>query len=151
MSKNKVIISENIKDTAKIACYLLNSPCGNVIALVGDLGAGKTALTKEIAKILNIKEKITSPTFVLIKEYPIKNKEIKFNKLVHVDCYRIKSVHDAVNIGLDEYINEKENLVVIEWADKIMKILPDKKYLIKISHYRENQRKFEINKGKKCI
>ncbi|MDO9399510.1 MAG: tRNA (adenosine(37)-N6)-threonylcarbamoyltransferase complex ATPase subunit type 1 TsaE [bacterium] len=104
---------------------------GEVIGLIGNLGAGKTLFTKGIATELGIKKNITSPTFVLMKIYQVnEHKQIKF--LVHIDAYRIKSANDLTAIGANEYFNQPDTITIIEWADKIKKILPKKTKFIKI-------------------
>lgn len=105
---------------------------GEIIGLIGNLGAGKTIFAKGIALELGIKKNITSPTFVLMKVYKInKHKKIKF--LVHIDAYRIKSEKDLIAIGVNEHFNQLDTIVIIEWADKIKKILPKKTKFIKIT------------------
>jgi len=103
---------------------------GEIIGLIGDLGAGKTIFAKGLAKGLGIKQIVNSPTFVLMKIYNCQNhKTIK--NLVHIDAYRIESVKDFIAIGTEEYFNKKDTVIVIEWADKIKKILPkNTKYII---------------------
>ena len=113
---------------------------GLVLGLTGNLGAGKTVFTKGIALGLGIKKTITSPTFVLMKVYPVKRRrQIKF--LVHIDAYRIKSARDLAAIGAAEYLDRPDTVTVIEWADKIKKILPKQARLIKITHQKNNSRK----------
>ncbi|MBU0722580.1 tRNA (adenosine(37)-N6)-threonylcarbamoyltransferase complex ATPase subunit type 1 TsaE [Patescibacteria group bacterium] len=115
---------------------------GQVLGLTGNLGAGKTVFTKGLALGIGIKKNITSPTFVLMKVYPVKSvrssekksldkPRIKF--LVHIDACRIKSTHDLIAIGADEYFKRPDTITVIEWADKIKKILPKKAKFVKIS------------------
>lgn len=111
---------------------------GEVIGLIGNLGAGKTVFTKGLAAGLGIKKNLTSPTFVLMKIYSTtKHKQIKF--LVHLDAYRIKSSRDLTAIGMNEYTNRPDTVTVIEWADKIKKILPRGTKLISIT-YKNNSR-----------
>jgi tRNA threonylcarbamoyladenosine biosynthesis protein TsaE len=112
---------------------------GEVFGLIGNLGAGKTIFTKGLAQGLKIKKNITSPTFVLMKVYPVKSPTIKF--LVHIDAYRIKSTKDLIAIGADEYFNRPDAITIIEWADKIKKILPKKTKFIKINLQKNNSRK----------
>ncbi|MFA6306511.1 MAG: tRNA (adenosine(37)-N6)-threonylcarbamoyltransferase complex ATPase subunit type 1 TsaE [Patescibacteria group bacterium] len=112
---------------------------GATLGLIGDLGAGKTVFTKGLAAGLGIKKNITSPTFVLMKVYSVKSLNIKF--LVHIDAYRIKSGRDLIAIGADEYFNRPDTVTIIEWADKIKKILPKKAKLVKISFLKNNLRK----------
>jgi len=107
---------------------------GEILALVGELGAGKTTFTQGLAIGLKIKGKITSPTFVIMNEYPVaprkragnyKLKILNF-KLLHLDAYRLKDEKDLSALGVAELLNDPNNIVVIEWADKIKKFL--KKY-----------------------
>jgi len=95
---------------------------GEVIGLIGQLGGGKTVFVQGIAKGLGIKEKITSPSFILMKSYPVKKGKIK--NLVHIDCWRIKSENELETIGLEDYLGKKNTVIVIEWADKVKKFLP---------------------------
>lgn len=100
---------------------------GEVLALVGNLGAGKTVFTKGLAKGLGVKRTVNSPTFVLMKVYETKkqkNKKTEKLKLIHIDCYRLKDPQELLDIGAGEYFEDKNTVVVIEWADKIKKILP---------------------------
>jgi len=104
---------------------------GIVLGLVGELGSGKTQFTKGLAEYFGIKQAVTSPTFVLLKPYIIQKNtktkkqknNYKINQLIHIDCYRLDSPEELLAIGLQEYIN-KNNLVVIEWAEKVRGILP---------------------------
>jgi len=111
---------------------------GETIGLIGNLGAGKTIFTKGLAAGLAIKKNLTSPTFVLMKIYPVaKHRQIKL--LAHLDAYRIKSAKDLVAIGVAEYFGRPDTVTVIEWADKIKKILPKKTKFINIT-YKNNSR-----------
>lgn len=115
---------------------------GEVIGLIGELGAGKTVFIKGIARGLNIKNIITSPTFVLMKVYKVKG---QIKHLCHVDAYRLKSAQDLIDIGIKDYLNKKNAITVIEWADQVKNILPKDKILVKIKIGKnQNQRIFEI-------
>jgi tRNA threonylcarbamoyladenosine biosynthesis protein TsaE len=97
---------------------------GQVIALHGDLGAGKTVLTQGIAAGLGVTERVTSPTFTLVNRYPAAN---GFD-LVHIDCYRlgdgsVDAAQEASAFGLEEIL-EAEAVVVIEWAERVVALLP---------------------------
>lgn len=105
---------------------------GQILGLTGNLGAGKTIFTKGLALGLGIKKNITSPTFVLMRVYPVKRHGI-IKTLVHIDAYRIKSARDLIAIGADEYFNRPDTFTAIEWADKIKPILPKKTKFVKIN------------------
>lgn len=98
-----------------------------VLALKGDLGGGKTTFLQGFAKGLGIKEKILSPTFVIMKRFEIKYRNIgisEYRNFYHIDCYRIKSPKDISELGLKEIISNPKNIVAIEWAERIKSILP---------------------------
>lgn len=120
-----------------------------IIALVGNLGAGKTTFTQGFAEGLNIKEKIQSPTFVILKEYKLHRHKISkscFKNFYHIDCYRLKNEKDAKTIGLEEILKDPENLVLIEWAERVKKILPKKQLMtVKFFHINEKTRKIVFN------
>ncbi|NUM25848.1 MAG: tRNA (adenosine(37)-N6)-threonylcarbamoyltransferase complex ATPase subunit type 1 TsaE [Candidatus Buchananbacteria bacterium] len=115
---------------------------GDVLALTGNLGAGKTVLTKGIAKGLGITSIVNSPTFILMRVYPIKNKTIK--QLVHIDCYRLQSEEQLREIGATEYFNRPDTVTVIEWAEKIKQHLPKQIIKITVELLHEDQRKITI-------
>lgn len=118
---------------------------GDILCLYGELGAGKTALTKGIAEGFGIQENITSPTFTLMNIYPIKNYKLKIKNLVHIDTYRLKNEEDLVEIGAEDYLGAPDTICVIEWPEKIEGLLQNKKMLkVKIEHS-PNGRKIDIN------
>lgn len=104
---------------ASLASDLLNRPLGKkalVIPLVGDLGAGKTTFVKGFISGFGIRSKVLSPTFVIIKRYPIK-KSGSFKNIYHLDCYRIKDYRDLEILGIKEIIADPQNIVLIEWPE----------------------------------
>ena len=108
---------------------------GDVIALTGELGSGKTILTKGIARGMGIKgDPVRSPSFVLIKEYPGKV------PLFHFDLYRLKKPEELNTIGYEEYFSGK-GAVVIEWAERAKNFLPEEYLEIKLSIISKNKRK----------
>lgn len=118
-----------------------------IIGLSGDLGAGKTTLTKEIAKQLGIKENIISPTFVIMKIYEINpNSKFysKFKKLVHIDAYRLESYLELLNIGWDKIINDKNNLIILEWPEMVSGCLNDDVFTVKLNHSDEQNREISF-------
>ena len=94
-----------------------------VIGLSGDLGSGKTSFVQGIAKAFNIKDKVLSPTFVIQKRYPIKNHE-NFKNLIHIDAYRLDKPEQIIPIGWHEISRSKENIIFIEWPEKIGDFMP---------------------------
>lgn len=118
MASKKYILRTS-KQTQDLGKKLAQSLVGGeVLALVGNLGSGKTTFTKGLAKGLGVKQTITSPTFVLMKVYKTKHKTIK--TFVHVDCYRLSGTELAA-IGLSDYLNQPDTVVAIEWAEKLPK------------------------------
>lgn len=124
----KKYTSQNEKQTLFFAeNFAKKLKAGDVIALTGNLGSGKTVFTKGIAKALNIKERVSSPTFNIIKIYNIPraiNKKINAEYLCHIDAYRLKSSKDLIELGIDEILSSKKTITIIEWADKVKNILP---------------------------
>lgn len=134
-------VTNNYKETQKIGERLAKKIKPPVIlALLANLGGGKTTFTQGLAKGLGIKNIITSPTFVLEKIYNIPKKKYDLH---HYDLYRI----EPDDILIDEILeNAKDNIVVIEWADKIINQLPKKNLIkIKFSITKDNKRKIKIS------
>jgi len=117
---------------------------GETIGLTGNLGAGKTVFIKGLAKGLGVRQMVTSPTFVLMKIYKINSKN---KNLVHIDAYRLENGQNLTNIGVEDYLKNKNTITVIEWAEKVKKILPKDAISVKITIGKEiNQRIIEIRK-----
>ena len=113
-------------------------PNGTVIALVGDLGAGKTTLVRGVARALNIKEVVQSPTFNIMKIY------LKGDRpLIHIDAYRLADIN--TDIGLDEYIGYETGLTMIEWPHYIEKLLPENTIWIEIKNIGETSRHIDVS------
>ena len=112
---------------------------GAIVALIGELGAGKTGLTQGIARGLDVPDVyvITSPTFTLINEYPGRH------KLVHLDVYRLSGSADLPDLGYEEYFYG-EDVIVIEWADRIRDALPGNALFITMTYLDETRRRVEI-------
>lgn len=101
-----------------------------LVTLSGDLGVGKTAFAKALAKALGIEEHITSPTFVLAKNYTLTNQA--FEKLIHIDAYRLEQGEDLGPIGFEEMLSNPKNLIVLEWPERVQSAIPDWENKIKI-------------------
>lgn len=109
-----------------------------LICLNGDLGAGKTCITKGIAKGLGIMDDITSPTFILVEEYEGRL------PLYHFDVYRIDDTEELYFIGFDDYLS-KNAVVIIEWSDKIESILPKDRLEIRLDYTEDGMREICLN------
>lgn len=116
---------------------------GEVIGLYGDLGGGKTTFVQGLARGLGFKKRILSPTFVILKIYPLEHKKIK--KLYHLDGYRIKKVTPEIWLNFKEYLGDPKSTLVIEWADKFQKFLPSHQIKIKFKLVDEKTRQIDSN------
>ena len=134
------IITKSELETQKLAAKIAKGlRGGEVLALNGDLGSGKTAFTKGIAKFFDIDKPVTSPTFVLMKNYQTKHPKIK--TLVHVDTYRLANSQELIGIDMLDYFEEPSTVCVLEWADKVKDILSKDAIEINFSYgKKENER-----------
>jgi len=129
----KKIISEGIHKNAR------------VLALIGDLGSGKTAFTQGFIRSLGIKTHVPSPTFVIYRRYPInlkfKIKNLKFKSIYHFDLYRIQKPKEIIDLDFKKIIKDPENIVLIEWPEQILKFLPRNTIEIYFEHRKkQNER-----------
>lgn len=109
---------------------------GDIVILKGDLGAGKTSFTKGVAKGLGVTDTITSPTFSIMNVY-----DFPKGNLIHIDTYRIENEEDLIEIGIEEYLGERNTICVIEWPEKIPNLLKEKEPLVvTLTHEKENTR-----------
>ncbi len=128
VKKMKIVI-KNEEDTREFGIELAKKlKPGDVIALIGDLGTGKTTLTKSIAEGLGISEMITSPTFTIVQEYT----EGRI-PLYHFDVYRINELEEMYELGYEEYFFG-QGVCVVEWADQIIALLPEDSIMIRIAY-----------------
>lgn len=126
---------EKVPHIAKIIlekARTLSSDTALVITLQGDLGAGKTTLTQEIAKQLGIRDTVISPTFVVMKKYEIRDS--LFTHLVHIDAYRLEKSEELEKLGWSELTHNAQNLILLEWPEHVPKCIPEHAYRITISH-----------------
>ncbi len=93
-----------------------------LVTLSGELGAGKTAFVKASARAFGVEDIVTSPTFVLEKVYVLSNKA--FKKLVHIDAYRLEAGESLAALGFDEVMKDPNNLVMLEWPERVHEMLP---------------------------
>lgn len=106
-----------------------------VIGLNGELGSGKTRFVQGFARGLGIRRRLTSPTFVLMKKY---------RNLYHIDCYRLNKPKDLLDLDFKEIIDSPQNIVLIEWAERVRSILPRDVIWIKFEIINQNERKIKI-------
>ncbi len=145
----EIIITKTAKETEKFANRfsrrILKSKLAKgalVIGLIGELGSGKTVFAKGFAKGLGIKEIVVSPTFVLERIYRLKSRNFKL--FVHIDAYRIGKAKELADLGFKDLAADSRNIILIEWADRVKKILPKNHIEIKFEHISNNKRKITI-------
>lgn len=135
-------LTQNVEQTLKLGQEIGQAAVGGlVLALSGNLGAGKTHLTQGIAIGLGIERKlVNSPTFALVQEYAGRL------PVFHFDTYRLRSVDEFLELGFDEYL-AAQGVCVIEWADRVVNVLPADRLTIRILVESENSRRFEFQAG----
>ena len=128
----KTFVTTNSKQTQKLGELLaLELKGGEIICLDGELGAGKTTFTQGLLKGLKVEGPYTSPTFLIMKQY---------ENVYHIDAYRVEA-QDILNLGWEEILSNKKNIIIIEWAERIKKIIPSNAIWIKFEWLDENKRK----------
>lgn len=142
------ITTNNPKETAKIAAALAKRVRGgDVVALYGELGAGKTTFAQAFAKALGVKERVQSPTFILMHEHRTKPKarsqKPKVRFFLHADAYRGDSAQFRA-IGFDEYLDRPDAVVLVEWAERVESLLPKKRVEVRLKHLGGDRRGLTI-------
>ena len=128
----------NPEETIELGKQLSNYlQVGDVLAMVGELASGKTTFIKGILQGLKYNEPVTSPTFTLINEYDA------LYPVIHIDCYRETNLNRWIKIGFHDYINT-ENIVIIEWANKIIPLLPYDYIQIDFTHRGKDKRIIDL-------
>ncbi|MCA9358612.1 tRNA (adenosine(37)-N6)-threonylcarbamoyltransferase complex ATPase subunit type 1 TsaE [Candidatus Kaiserbacteria bacterium] len=113
-----------------------------VIALSGDLGAGKTTFTQELGKYLGVTEHITSPTFTIMKQYELSND--CFDQLFHIDAYRIENEEEVGPLRLESFLNGSRSVICLEWPEQIPSIIPQSALRVMISIAENDERLVKI-------
>jgi len=154
------ITTRSASETKKIATILASETLQSktqrsalVIALSGNLGSGKTTFAQGFAEGLGIKERVLSPTFVLMKIYTLQKRARK-KYFIHIDCYRIHSSRDLASLGIKEIFKDKKAIVLIEWPERIRRLIPKNALWIRFRHgKKENERilSFQIPNNKSQI
>lgn len=140
------IISHSLADTKKAATevllvlkrYKVGGAKAIVVGLKGDLGSGKTTFSQSIAEVLGVIEQVTSPTFVIEKIYTAKDSD--FKKFVHIDAYRLEDGHELNVLDFKRLIEDEQNLIFIEWPERVADILPLDTFYISFTFVDENTR-----------
>ena len=123
---NNIIISQSREETLKAGRELASSlKGGEVIALYGSLGAGKTVFVKGVIGFFLQGKRVLSPTFIIVRHYSLHQKTIK--EIVHADIYRLNDLKQIEDVGLSEFFNKPGIIVLIEWAEKMKGLLPEKR------------------------
>ncbi len=145
------IVTKNERETKKVAGLLvqetirkpLKTKGAIIIGLKGELGSGKTRFVQGFAKGVGIRQCLTSPTFVLMKKYRIPKKQAT-SCLYHIDCYRLNKPKDLLDLDFKEIASNPDNIILIEWAEKVRKILPKDTIWIKFKVILNKERKIKI-------
>ena len=128
--KTEIIETHSPGETEAFAAKLAASlPFGSVLALYGNLGAGKTVFARGFARGLGIMEPISSPTFTIVQEYPVNGKYF-----FHLDLYRIDNSDAAYAFGIDEFLYDQNAMTLLEWPERIEDILPEKTIKLTVEH-----------------
>lgn len=137
---DKTFITNSFEETRKLgkdfAKFLEK---GDMICLYGDLGSGKTTFVQGLAQGLGIKNRIISPTFAIVRTYKLIDRDF-----YHVDLYRIENNKGLGDLGIEEIINNENNIVVIEWAEKLKNYLPQKRIDIEFFYRKDDMRKISF-------
>lgn len=123
----------------EVLASLVPKETAHTLALTGDLGVGKTAFTKALARVLGVQNEITSPTFVIMKTYPIPQHPF-LKHLTHIDAYRIESDDEMRILGFEELISDPSRLIVIEWPERIQSVIPADAGTISLAIVNGNER-----------
>ncbi len=131
-------LTEFNAEATRFAATLTLGSEATVVALSGDLGAGKTTFTQALARHFGIEEQVSSPTFVIEKIFPIERGA--FKRLIHIDAYRLKSAHELEVLGWAELLHDPKNLILIEWPERVAELIPLSAHRIALTFVDERTR-----------
>lgn len=134
-------ITSSVEETKQLAAALSGKIKQGVIALTGDLGAGKTTFVQGFARGLGIKEKVISPTFIIVRQHKIPGTK---KMLFHIDLYRLEDENSLLSSGIKDLLNDPKNLVLVEWAEKAKKLLSKKTIQINFETLDSGKRKITL-------
>ena len=113
-----------------------------VIALSGELGAGKTAFSQALARELGVEENVVSPTFVIMKTYETRSRH--YRRMVHIDAYRLNSHEELMRLGWAEVLSDPDTVVLIEWPEQVAGAMPPNAKAVSLSHVSETERRMRF-------
>jgi tRNA threonylcarbamoyladenosine biosynthesis protein TsaE len=144
---NETLTTKSVEETIEYANrFAGNLKRGDVVALYGDLGSGKTQFVKGVCKAFNVCTQTTSPSFVILNRYYGINSDRSELLIFHFDLYRIGSSNELYDLGYEEFL-QSNDICLIEWAERLDKLLPRKRYDVKLAlGEKENERIIEINR-----
>lgn len=153
MNEGKKVITESPKETGELARMLIsewlkinkNKNSNWLLCLSGELGGGKTTFAQALARELGVKGVISSPTFLIMKKYKPAKKINKKYTMYHFDCYRINGGQEVLDLGWEEIIKGENNIIIVEWPEKIEKILPRNRLNVKFEVVGEESRKIKLS------
>ncbi len=149
--RSKKIHAKNLEHTKEFAAHVVGELLKNgvqgsaatVVGLYGDLGAGKTTFTKEVARLFGVQRTVASPTFVLERIYKLDPKYV-FKHLIHIDAYRLESGSELVALGWSGILADPTNLIFIEWPEKVIDVIPKEHIGIFFTHKGEFEREIKL-------
>lgn len=143
-SMKKQTISFSLSDINAVAKQFISEyKAPHIFILYGEMGAGKTTFIKAICEVLQCETPVSSPTYALINEYYAKNG----TKIYHADLFRLKNIEEALNIGIEDYLNEEDCLIFIEWPQVIEALLPKNTVSLYFETISATQRTITINQS----
>lgn len=145
MKYNKTFSKNQINEIAQMVLARAmekDTESAVVVALSGDLGAGKTTLAQHIAEDLCIADNVISPTYVLMKKYEILSLVYnpRFTHLIHIDAYRIEDIAEMKMLGWEGIVSDSHNLIIVEWPEKISPLIPVHALSVSLAHHDQDTR-----------
>ncbi len=139
------ILSHSPQETVELAQSIANRlRPGDILALTGELGSGKTFFTAALANALNIKKRVQSPTFVLVREYTDETLQQPIKKIYHIDLYRLENEPEVIDLGLQSFFEVEQAVTIIEWPQIAQGLLPQSTIYINFESVDEHTRRINV-------